>query len=153
MFDAILNIGWTSKDNNSDNAEENSKDWLTEEYISRVKVFDASLHDPLTLSSENDSDSNIFSNASPLYVVQAKSIQSQTFHSLSSQWILSLPPASSSSKSIEDLQHASECYVEFQVELSVTNPIVALTLNTVLEQVAQQQLQAFQLECQKRPLS
>ena len=126
MFDAILKIGMNSPKRKNSLLPE--MDWMEEEYISRVKLY-------------NGSQEKAPSSKRPQWIVQAKSIQSQKFHSLSSEWKLTPQEQSDASQTT---------FVEFQVQMSVTNPMVALTLDTVLEQVAQAQVEAFDVECRRR---
>lgn len=70
--------------------------------------------------------------------IQTKSIQSQSIDALSSQWQLA--------------PHTDGCRVAFQVEMTVSDPLIATTLDQVLQQVAKQQVQAFAQRCQQLPV-
>ena len=72
--------------------------------------------------------------------VQAKSIESTLFESLDSKWIL---------KAVDSNEHL--CDVHFEVEMSVSNPVIVNALDQVLEQVAGKQVAAFEKRCQEVP--
>ena len=133
MFDAILKIGMNSPQSTNTGSLLPDTDWMEEEYISRVKLYKGSI------TCTRDSQETL---PSP-WIVQAKSIQSQKFHSLSSEWKLT-------PQEQEDDTSSHTTFVEFQVQMSVTNPLVALALDTLLEQVAQSQVEAFEVECRRR---
>ena len=154
MFDASLRIGIGSARSNDtlsypwDNAEE--------EYISRVKM---------TVDDEN---------TNKVWRVEAKSIKSKLFDGLNSSWVLkeSLPPSSplstsiTTSSHIPDLRfgdelnsestnsskdiHASSSIwtnVVFDLEVVVSDPVIVMTLEQLLEKVAKQQVLAFEKRC------
>ena len=93
---------------------------LEERYISRVKMTCPSYNE-----SAGDRD---------FWIVEAKSINSNLFDSLRSRWKLSLKGEQS-------------CNVNFSVEIEVSNPLISLTLDKVLEEVARKQVDAFEKRC------
>lgn len=72
--------------------------------------------------------------------VQAKSIESNLFEALDSKWIL---------KEVESSEEL--CDVHFEVEMSVSNPVIMNALDQVLEQVAGKQVAAFEKRCREVP--
>ena len=74
-------------------------------------------------------------------IVQAKSIESTLFEALDSQWIL---------KEVDSDEGL--CDVHFEVEMSVSNPVIVNALDRVLEQVAGKQVAAFEQRCRQVPL-
>lgn len=131
MFDASLSVGLNSL--------------VSEEYVSRVKVHP------------------------DLYVVESKSIKSSALDSLSSRWTLKevsprdydsdfnnargnihgqSPPYSAND---EDATKWSE--VKFEVQMTVTDPIIKLALDQVWDKVAQGQVNAFEKRCHELPFS
>jgi coenzyme Q-binding protein COQ10 len=135
FFDASLKIGV------SDLPPLNS---IEEEYVSRVKHMRRQTSD-----------------GTPEWIVEAKSIKSNLFHGLSSSWRLSEGESSNTrtsltdpvDKTIENIvgNGQSLTNVEFQVEMSVTDPLMAAALDQVLESVALQQVAAFEQRCRDIP--
>jgi coenzyme Q-binding protein COQ10 len=139
MFDASLKIGV------SDMPPLNS---IEEEYVSRVKYFQQ-------LSSSGKRE----------WIVEAKSIKSNLFQGLNSSWKLSDVTAMQSphhgnvtnsfdtNGTVEDklTEAAPLTNVKFEVEMSVTDPIIAVALDQVLESVALQQIEAFEKRCRDIP--
>jgi ribosome-associated toxin RatA of RatAB toxin-antitoxin module len=96
-----------------------------------------------------------------VWIVEAKSIQSNMFDSLKSRWRLSLVPnhqcdtfsnsdAGNSEASEHPPSHTS-CNVKFDVEIQVSNPLISFTLDTVLKDVARKQIDAFERRCRDKP--
>eukprot|EP00544_Gedaniella_sp_CCMP2646_P013867 CAMPEP_0202499912 /NCGR_PEP_ID=MMETSP1361-20130828/31392_1 /ASSEMBLY_ACC=CAM_ASM_000849 /TAXON_ID=210615 /ORGANISM="Staurosira complex sp., Strain CCMP2646" /LENGTH=162 /DNA_ID=CAMNT_0049132217 /DNA_START=54 /DNA_END=538 /DNA_ORIENTATION=- len=83
--------------------------------------------------------SRVFADPEAL-TVQAKSVESTLFESLDSKWKLKAVDSN------EDL-----CDVHFEVEMSVSNPVIVNALDQVLEQVAGRQVAAFEKRCQEIP--
>jgi coenzyme Q-binding protein COQ10 len=81
------------------------------------------------------------------FLVSAKSIESKLFDSLSSIWKLQ-PLISNEGDS--DLQQ--QCQVDFQVQLTVRDPLIVGMLDQVLQQVASRQVQAFEQRCRQLPI-
>jgi ribosome-associated toxin RatA of RatAB toxin-antitoxin module len=81
--------------------------------------------------------------------VESKSISSKLFDSLYSCWKLTPVPCDDD----DDRQRAPLCAVHFEVEMTVSDPLIVGTLDTVLEQVAGRQVQAFADRCQQIPMS
>jgi coenzyme Q-binding protein COQ10 len=69
--------------------------------------------------------------------VQARSIESSLFEALDSKWIL---------KEVDSDENL--CYVHFEVEMSVSNPVIVNALDQVLREVAGKQVAAFEKRCQ-----
>jgi len=97
----------------------------------------------------------------PTWTVEAKSIRSGLFDSLKSRWKLTHAYRNSRS---QDTQHISgngagdgteqaSCSVDFEVELLVSNPIVSLSLDRVLRDVATKQVEAFERRCREQPVT
>lgn len=145
MFDASLQIGFGSSGSDGGNM-------FQEEYISRVTK-------KIQRMEEQQGSKN---NNSLEWVVKAKSIRSTLFHGLNSSWRLTesksgnngghhqhdevpklLEVDENTSSSIEYL-HTK---VEFEVEISVSNPLIAAALDGSLENVAKQQVAAFEKRC------
>ena len=95
---------------------------LEERYVSRVRMIPAS-------------------ESTPFWTVEAKSIQSNLFDSLKSRWQLSL---------IDD-HDVPSCNVNFEVEIQLSNPLIAFTLDRVLKDVAKAQVEAFEMRCRVIP--
>jgi ribosome-associated toxin RatA of RatAB toxin-antitoxin module len=76
-----------------------------------------------------------------IFSVETKSLNSQKFDSLQSFWQLKHIPGN----------HTPETEVHFTVEMTVSDPLIAGTLDRVLESVAKQQVQAFAQRCQEIP--
>jgi len=114
-----------------------------------------------------------------IYTITTTSIQSTLFESLKSRWILRPSQQQPQSQDLMnntmplDLQDTKNtttgfddtnattssttssdatvhCHVDFQVEMTVRDPLVSATLDQVLAQVAKRQVQAFTQECQKQ---
>lgn len=120
-MDAVLRVGLPGLMGGTNS----SNSLLEERYVSRVRMIPA-----------NDTN--------PIWTVEAKSIQSNLFDSLKSRWQLSL---------IEDdasLRQFS-CNVNFEVEIQVSNPLISFTLDRVLKDVANAQVDAFEKRCRAVP--
>lgn len=72
-------------------------------------------------------------------VVSTKSLQSKRFDSLSSEWKLQ-----NLSKDNQVLTH-----VDFQVEMTVSDPLIVTILDRVLQEVAGRQVDAFEKRCRQ----
>lgn len=83
-------------------------------------------------------------------VVETKSIQSQSFDGLSSRW--KLLPVQLQPPLFKHNNHNFQCHVDFQVEMTVSDPIIQSTLDRVLEQIAGKQVEAFAARCREIPL-
>jgi ribosome-associated toxin RatA of RatAB toxin-antitoxin module len=101
---------------------------------------------------------------SQMYTIETSSLNSQKFDSLKSFWQLSnIVDATSlencnSNKNLYDTnrqtiqEQQQPCTgVHFTVEMTVSDPIIAATLDQVLEKVAKQQVHAFAQRCQQIP--
>jgi ribosome-associated toxin RatA of RatAB toxin-antitoxin module len=133
MYDAVLRVGLPGLSSSS---------LVEERYISRVRMISPSVIE--------DTDGNM-----PLWIVEAKSIQSKLFDSLKSRWQLSLADNRYNTPdrgvmNLEDntMTHhnaaTSSCNVRFEVEIQVSNPLVSLVLDQVLKDVAKKQVDAFE---------
>lgn len=76
----------------------------------------------------------------PFLTVETKSIESSLFDSLTSKWILR-----------DGADHTGGCDVDFSVEMTVSDPVVAGVLDKVLQEVAGRQVEAFEKRCQQIP--
>ena len=102
------------------------------------------------------------------WIVEAKSIRSKLFHGLSSSWKLteSIPLSSASAASFDPTNPSSRirqplskneipgdkwCNVEFQVEMTIADPLIVAILDQVLKEVAQRQVGAFERRCLELP--
>jgi ribosome-associated toxin RatA of RatAB toxin-antitoxin module len=79
--------------------------------------------------------------------VETRSISSKLFDSLRSRWQLSYVQDNANK-----ISNLSQCKVHFEVEMTVSDPLVVGTLDTVLEQVAGRQVQAFADRCHQIPM-
>jgi ribosome-associated toxin RatA of RatAB toxin-antitoxin module len=118
---------------------------FSEEYISRVTVI------PEKLRVESESISSV----------------GRMFESLKSSWQLHHLDSTANNASIPDHTNNESrplssysalqshqcvgCHVDFQVEMTVTDPVVVSILDTVLMQVAGRQVEAFDKRCQDLP--
>jgi ribosome-associated toxin RatA of RatAB toxin-antitoxin module len=73
--------------------------------------------------------------------VHAKSIESSLFEALDSKWIL---------KKVDSQENL--CDVYFEVEMSVSNPVIVNALDQVLREVAAKQVAAFEKRCHEIPM-
>ena len=151
MYDAVLKVGFSLPSSSLlPGSSSSSSSLLEERYVSRVKMTP-----PLT---DGDSDMK------PIWVVEAKSIQSQLFDSLKSRWQLSIADDNTQSGSIDQQQRRTNnvnsqvgtnklqstitsCDVNFEVEIQVSNPLISFTLSQVLKDVAKKQVDAFEKRC------
>ena len=78
------------------------------------------------------------------WTIEAQSIQSQRFDSLRSRWKLG-----EINNGDDDDVH---CDVDFEVEITVSDPFTVSILDRVLEQVAVRQVEAFEMRCLELPL-
>lgn len=89
--------------------------------------------------------------------VETVSIQSKLFDSLKSRWQLS-PAAAAQSLDHEggdpyDESHIRRCHIDFEVELTVSDPVIKNALDQVLQQVAGRQVEAFAARCRQIPVA
>ena len=162
MFDASLKIGF------GNNGSNNNNQIYQEEYISRVtKKIYYSNHD-----TDDDTDDDNDKSLPLEWIVTAKSIKSTLFHNLNSSWKLTpvknVNKNNRNSNSNNDIPNLiNECdngnnntnannnnfqtNVEFEVEINVSNPIISIALDSSLEQVANQQVAAFERRCMEIP--
>jgi ribosome-associated toxin RatA of RatAB toxin-antitoxin module len=96
---------------------------LTEQYTSRVLVC------PETMT------------------IESRSTQSKLFESLRSTWKLQ----AAKDEACESIatSHFPKCNVEFELEVTVSDPVVASILDNVLQEVAVRQIEAFDKRCQE----
>ena len=126
MMDAVLRVGLPGL-----SLSAGSNSLLEERYISRVRMIPAS-------------------ELTPLWTVEAKSIQSNLFDSLKSRWQLSLI-GDDANVNNEQKQKGPSCNVNFEVEIQVPNPLISFTLDKVLKDVAKAQVEAFEKRCRAIP--
>ena len=97
--------------------------------------------------------------------INANSIESKLFDNLRSQWILqeheevvtkdtdtTEKESCSSSSSRSSIIDSISCKVNFQVELTVSDPIIIGVLDQLLEQVGKKQVDAFEQRCHDIPI-
>jgi len=75
--------------------------------------------------------------------IQTESIESNRFDSLKSRWKL---------QEIDNTDDSFQCEVDFEVEMTVSDPVIVSILDRVLEQVATRQVAAFEKRCQELPI-
>ena len=119
MMDAVLRVGLPF-------GSSKSLASMEERYVSRVRMIPPSPDEAMT-------------NKQQVWIVEAKSIQSKLFDSLKSRWRLSLA-------SCEQPTDVS-CNVSFDVEITISNPVISFALDKVLKDVADTQVQAFEKRC------
>jgi ribosome-associated toxin RatA of RatAB toxin-antitoxin module len=95
---------------------------LTEQYTSRVLVC------PETMT------------------IESRSTHSKLFDSLRSTWKLNA--AHDEDRDSVATSPPPKCNVEFEVEVTVSDPVVASILDSVLQEVAVRQMEAFDKRCQ-----
>lgn len=76
--------------------------------------------------------------------VETVSISSQKFDSLASRWQLATV-MNEAGYAVDD----TKCAVTFEVEMTVSHPLIVGTLDRVLEQVAGRQVHAFATRCRQ----
>ena len=86
-----------------------------------------------------------------LFTVETVSLHSQKFDSLKSFWQLSPVPSTGNPVGHHPDLTVPQTGVHFTVEMTVSDPLIAGTLDQVLESVANQQVQAFAQRCQQLP--
>ena len=136
MYDAVLRVGLPGLPSLP---SVQSSSLLEERYISRVRMISPAL----------DGD---------VYTVEARSIQSQLFDSLKSRWQLTLVEnghhdnKQSSDERISKMNaNDISCKVNFEVEIQVSNPLISFALDSVLKDVAKEQVLAFESRCNEVP--
>jgi ribosome-associated toxin RatA of RatAB toxin-antitoxin module len=77
------------------------------------------------------------------YTVVTKSLTGKNFDALSSRWQLS--------EVHNGVNNSIQCQVVFEVEITASDPLIAGTLDRVLEQVAGKQVEAFAQRCAQVP--
>ncbi|KAL7532079.1 hypothetical protein ACHAXR_005445 [Thalassiosira sp. AJA248-18] len=127
MYDAVLRVGLPGLSKLS------SSSLMEERYISRVRMMPPS-------------DAN-----RPMWTVEAKSIQSQLFDSLKSRWQLSIAEHDYENDDLSKALVNSSCNVNFEVEIQVSNPLISVTLDQMLKDVAKKQVEAFERRCREVP--
>jgi ribosome-associated toxin RatA of RatAB toxin-antitoxin module len=131
MMDAVLRVGIPGL---SLSSSDSSNSLLEERYVSRVRMIPA--------------DDDI----SGVWIVEAKSIQSNLFDSLKSRWQLSFMEQHDNDCDDGQLLQQTgglgrSCSVNFEVEIQVSNPFISFTLDRVLKTVAKAQVRAFEERC------
>ena len=99
--------------------------FFTERYVSRVTVVPEKL------------------------TIRTESIESKNFDSLKSRWTLGEVVDNSS---LSRQNGVFFCDVDFEVEMTVSDPVVVTVLDQVLEQVAGKQVEAFEKRCHMIPI-
>lgn len=99
---------------------------FSEEYVSRVSVIPEEL------------------------TIRTRSIESKNFDLLTSRWTLGEVPASKDSPTTDTTY---QCEVDFEVEMTVSDPLIVSVLDQILEQVAGRQVEAFSKRCEEIPIS
>ena len=88
--------------------------------------------------------------------ISTESIESTGFDSLKSRWKLG-EVLSKESDADRDIGNGSKydrihCDVDFEVEMTVSDPVVVAVLDQVLQQVAGRQVEAFEKRCKEVPI-
>lgn len=125
-MDAVLRVGLPGL-----SLSAGSNSLLEERYVSRVRMIPAS-------------------ETTPLWTIEAKSIQSNLFDSLKSRWQLSLIDDYANVNG-QQQQTGPFCNVNFEVEIQLSNPLISFTLDRVLKDVAKAQVEAFEKRCRAVP--
>jgi coenzyme Q-binding protein COQ10 len=109
--------------------------------------FDATLTVGLPpLFSETYTSRVRVSSSDNVWTVHTKSIESSLFESLESRWTLKPAPEH------HHISSMPSCDVDFWVEMSVSDPVVAQALDRVLQEVAGRQVAAFEKRCREIPI-
>eukprot|EP00559_Dactyliosolen_fragilissimus_P009142 CAMPEP_0184872952 /NCGR_PEP_ID=MMETSP0580-20130426/41575_1 /TAXON_ID=1118495 /ORGANISM="Dactyliosolen fragilissimus" /LENGTH=183 /DNA_ID=CAMNT_0027375809 /DNA_START=123 /DNA_END=674 /DNA_ORIENTATION=+ len=126
---------------------------LEEEYISRVKKKESLV--------PNDHDDHPDYRFHPkLWTVEATSIQSRLFDDLKSCWkirqisrkvVLNNSENEGAITPENSNPHDIWCHVDFEVQMTISDPVISSVLDKVLKQVAKQQVNAFQKRCLQLP--
>lgn len=90
----------------------------------------------------------------PFWTVEAKSIRSNLFDSLKSRWQLSLIDEKNANDVNGQQQQQTtgpSCNVNFEVEMQLSNSLISFTLDRVLKDVANAQVEAFEKRCRAVP--
>jgi ribosome-associated toxin RatA of RatAB toxin-antitoxin module len=82
------------------------------------------------------------------FIVETNSIESKLFDSLKSRWKLAEVQPSNEKRT----GSLPSCDVEFEVQMTVSDPMISQVLDKVLEQVAGRQVRAFEERCKEIPL-
>ena len=133
MMDAVLRVGLPGLSFLSTSGSNNSL--LEERYVSRVKMIPAN-------------------ETTPFWTVEAKSIRSNLFDSLKSRWQLSLIDEKNANDVNGQQQQQTtgpSCNVNFEVEMQLSNSLISFTLDRVLKDVANAQVEAFEKRCRAVP--
>eukprot|EP00804_Cyclotella_cryptica_P014343 CCRYP_015528-RA/>CCRYP_015528-RA protein AED:0.23 eAED:0.23 QI:0/-1/0/1/-1/1/1/0/234 len=141
MMDAVLRVGLPLGSSSALGTV------LEERYVSRVRMI------PPSCVGENSDEQ--------VWIVEAKSIQSNLLDSLKSRWRLSVVPShqcnafsfgdAGNIEVPEEPPNRASCNVKFDVEIQVSNPIISFTLDKVLKDVARKQVDAFERRCRDEP--
>jgi len=168
MYDAVLGVGLPFSLpsipilslGRKNNGGKKKSSLLEERYVSRVRMIAPSNYDTTVDYTTVDEEDGVIS-----WSVEAKSIQSQLFDSLKSRWQLTLIKKNNTQDATKYVKqhgniHSSSsttsktnvsCGVHFEVEIGVSNPLISLTLDRVLEEVARRQVEAFESRCHEVP--
>lgn len=79
------------------------------------------------------------------WTIETQSIESKRFDSLRSRWKLGEIESGGEDEGVH-------CDVDFEVEMTVSDPMTISILDRVLEQVALRQVEAFEKRCQELPI-
>lgn len=108
---------------------------IEEEYVSRVRHVQ-----------------QVSSDGRDEWIVEAKSIRSNLFHGLSSSWHLTTYTHGLADKDCAN-DEMKMTKVKFEVEMSVADPIISVAVERILENVAIQQIEAFERRCRDIPFN
>lgn len=82
-------------------------------------------------------------------IIETKSIESKLFDSLKSRW--KLATVSPKDNDNDTTTSTLFCDVDFEVEMTVSDPVIAQVLDKVLKEVAERQVAAFAQRCKQIP--
>ena len=133
-FNARVNVGY------SDSSNISSSSLMAESYTSQVKA-QVSLHSGT--SANNDESDGKRNEASKKYVVKSNALDSATFSTLESTWIIKTSDISSSNPQFET-NRIQGTNLSFEIRYQVrSNPAIDLFVRNTFSMIAEKQVAAF----------